>query len=75
MNIIKEVHLHTPHPNVVHMSHIFAIYTKFTRSGEKPSMVGGGGGGGLCQMWLKSKYNNKQIEKLFQNVNISRKSY
>ena len=48
MNIIKEVHLHTPHPNVVHMSHIFAIYTKFTRSSEKPSMVGGGGDNVKC---------------------------
>jgi len=41
MNIIKEVHLHIPHPNVVHMSHIFVVYTKFTRSSEKPSMVEG----------------------------------
>ena len=66
MNIIKEVHLHTPHPNVVHMSHIFAIYTKFTRSSEKPSMVGGGGWGtmsNVAEIQVQQQTNRKIISK------------
>ena len=65
MNIIKEVHLHTPHPNVVHMSHIFAIYTKFTRSSEKPSMVGGGGGtmSNVAEIQVQQQTNRKIISK------------